>query len=206
MTTLLCALALALAQAAAPDKSPTTNNGANREAAGPPTQDQELAAVPGGPATPKPQWKTGDPRGNPLPTARGIAQARGKRSKKTGQPDARVASPASSDRGADRSEHRRAKAADQARGRNAKGSLSRPADSPAQINRSPKAIGSGAPPGQAPEAGGKNYGRRRMEGNAGGVASGEDNPGGSAPQGASGKSKRTQPADHQAGEPRPEPK
>ena len=82
MTSLLCALAVALAQAAPPDRSPTTNNAANREASSPPSQDQQMSQVKGGPATPKSEWKSGDSRGNPSPTARGIEQARGKRAKK----------------------------------------------------------------------------------------------------------------------------
>lgn len=184
MTSLLCALALTLAQAAPPDKPPadTSQRGSRGSAAG----GAERTGLPAA--------------GIESGEASGLAG---------GRTDEGPAGGAGIRRGASRSERQRAKAADQARGRNAKGSLARPADSPAQINRNPKAIGSGAPnlpPDQQPRAEGKNYGRRRMEGNAGGVASGEDNPGGSAPAGNSGKSKRTQPAEHQADQPQAEPK
>ena len=77
-------------------------------------------------------------------------------------------------------ERQQAKLDDQLRGANRDGSLLRPADSPADINRDPKAMGSGAPnvpPGQGTEADGKNYGADHpAEGRANGIASGEDNP------------------------------
>src|SRR2546423_7739996 len=69
----------------------------------------------------------------------------------------------------------------QARRSNKKGSFERPADVPAQRNRRPKAIGSGAPnlpPDQQGTMGGRNYkDRRRAHGRAGGIATGTDNPG-----------------------------
>lgn len=97
-------------------------------------------------------------------------------------------------------ERRQAKLDDQARGANRNGSLLRPADSPADMNRDPKAMGSGAPnvpPGADTKAEGQNYGADHpAEGRAGGIASGEDNPGASSPAGISGKAKRTQPENH----------
>ncbi|HUJ27216.1 MAG TPA: hypothetical protein VLW85_14425, partial [Myxococcales bacterium] len=47
--------------------------------------------------------------------------------------------------GDEHGEQARANADDQARGRNAPGSFLRPADSPPQMNRNPKPMGSGAP-------------------------------------------------------------
>lgn len=93
----------------------------------------------------------------------------------------------------------RANAADQARGRNPKGSFERPADSPAQMNRHPVAMGSGAPQvpvSEQPEARGGNYGPATKEGRAGGIASGEGNPSGASPEGPDGKSHQTQPLNH----------
>lgn len=185
MTTLFCALALALAQAAPPDRPPAADT----------SQRGSRGGTAGG------AERTGPPAaGIESGDANGLAG---------GRTDEGPAGGTGIRRGAGRSERQKAKADDQARGRNAKGSLARPADSPAQINRKPKAMGSGVPnlpPEQEPRAQGKNYGRRRMEGNAGGAASGEDNPGGSSPAGVSGKSKRTQPGEHQAEQPQPEPK
>ena len=56
---LLCALAADPTQ----DKSSTQNNSANREAAAPPSEAEQMAKVPGGRATPKSEWRTGDSRG-----------------------------------------------------------------------------------------------------------------------------------------------
>lgn len=184
MTTLFCALALAVAQAASPEKPPadTSQRGSSGDAAGG-------------------AERTGPP-------APGIGSG-GASGLSGGRTDEGPAGGTGIRRRAGGSEREKAKADDQARGRNAKGSLARPADSPPQINRKPKAIGSGAPnlpPEQEQRTQGKNYGRRGMEGNAGGVASGEDNPGGSAPAGVSGKSKRTQPGEQRADQPQPEPK
>lgn len=57
---LLCALAADPTQ----EQSSTRNNSANRAEAQAPTQ-AEMARVPGGRATPKSEWKTGDSRGKP---------------------------------------------------------------------------------------------------------------------------------------------
>ena len=112
--------------------------------------------------------------------------------------------------GTDQSARARANAADQARGRNARGSLLRPADSPPTINRRPRPIGSGAPnvaPELEPQVEGQNFGSGRSpEGRAGGLASGEDNPGASSPAGVAGKSSRTQPHDHEADDSVPQPR
>jgi len=64
---LLAAGALLCALAADPthDQSSTQNNSANRAAAQAPTQEEKMAQVPGGPATPKSEWKTGGSRGKP---------------------------------------------------------------------------------------------------------------------------------------------
>jgi hypothetical protein len=64
-TLLVGALLCALAADPTQDKSSTQNNTANREAAAPPTQAEQMATVPGGTATPKSEWRTGDSRGKP---------------------------------------------------------------------------------------------------------------------------------------------
>jgi hypothetical protein len=86
-----------------------------------------------------------------------------------------------------------ARANDQARGENAKGSFLRPADTPAQRELNPQVMGSGADYGAFP-SGGQYYfdGNHAVHGKASGIASGPGNPGGSAGQGSSGKSERTQ--------------
>jgi hypothetical protein len=56
---LLCALAADPTH----DQSPARNNAANRAAAQPPSPAEEMAQVPGGKATPKSQWRSGDLRG-----------------------------------------------------------------------------------------------------------------------------------------------
>ncbi len=56
---LLCALAADPTQ----EQSSTKNNAANRAATQPPSESQEMAQVPGGKATPKSEWKSGDLRG-----------------------------------------------------------------------------------------------------------------------------------------------
>jgi hypothetical protein len=77
-----------------------------------------------------------------------------------------------------------ARANDQARGANEKGSFLRPADSPAQIELNPRVMGSGADYGAFP-MGGQNY----FDGHAKRViASSPGTPGGSATKGSSGKS------------------
>jgi hypothetical protein len=64
MTTLVVgALLCLLAADPTHEQSPTRNNAANRAAAQPPSQEQEMAQVPGGKATPKREWKSGDLRG-----------------------------------------------------------------------------------------------------------------------------------------------
>jgi hypothetical protein len=65
MTTLVAALLFALAADPTRDQSSTQNNSANRAAAQPPTETEQMAQVPGGRATPKSEWKTGDSRGKP---------------------------------------------------------------------------------------------------------------------------------------------
>jgi hypothetical protein len=91
-----------------------------------------------------------------------------------------------------RHEHSRARANSQARGKNKKGSLQRPADTPAQINRDPKPMGSGAPMtpvAEEPKPEGRNYNAGPQPGAAGGTASepGPSSPGGSATAGSAGK-------------------
>ena len=56
---LLCALAADPTQ----EQSSTKNNAANRAATQAPSESQEMAQVPGGKATPKSEWKSGDLRG-----------------------------------------------------------------------------------------------------------------------------------------------
>jgi hypothetical protein len=94
-------------------------------------------------------------------------------------------------------ERARSKANDQARGRNKKGSLNRPAETPPQRNDDPKAMNSGAPMvpvKDEPQPQGRNYVEGPQPGAAGGVASGtEGAPGGSSPEGVSGKGAQTQP-------------
>jgi hypothetical protein len=91
----------------------------------------------------------------------------------------------------------RGKVNSQARRRNKKGSLDRPADSPPQRNEDPKPMGSGAPMvpvTEQPQPEGRNYVEGPQPGAAGGVASGtEGAPGGSSPSGVSGKGGQTQP-------------
>jgi hypothetical protein len=62
---LVGALLCAFAADPTHDQSPTRNNTANREAAGPPSEAEQMAQVPGGRATPKSEWRTGDSRGKP---------------------------------------------------------------------------------------------------------------------------------------------
>jgi hypothetical protein len=62
---LVGALLCALAADPTHDQSSTRNNAANREAAAPPSEAEQMAQVPGGRATPKSEWKTGDSRGKP---------------------------------------------------------------------------------------------------------------------------------------------
>jgi hypothetical protein len=45
------------------DQSSTKNNAANRAAEQAPSESQEMAQVPGGKATPKSEWRSGDLRG-----------------------------------------------------------------------------------------------------------------------------------------------
>ena len=66
MTSLIVgALLCALTADPTHDKSPAQNNAANRAAAAPPSEAEQMAQVPGGRATPKSEWKTGDSRGKP---------------------------------------------------------------------------------------------------------------------------------------------
>ena len=102
-------------------------------------------------------------------------------------------------RGTERGRHTRARARanDQARRSNQKGSLLRPAETPPQIELNPKPIGSGAPMvpvDQEPQPDGKNYPDGPQPGAAGGVASGtEGRPGAAAVEGSAGKGAQTQP-------------
>jgi hypothetical protein len=102
-----------------------------------------------------------------------------------------------------RREKARGRANAQARRKNAKGSLERPADSAPQMNRDPKPTVSGAPNtpvDQEPKPQGRNYVEGPQHGAAGGVASGPDeDPGGSTPRGPSGKGAQTQPDKKETG-------
>jgi hypothetical protein len=62
---LVGALLCALAADPTHDQSSPKNNTANREAAAAPSEAEQMAQVPGGRATPKSEWKTGDSRGKP---------------------------------------------------------------------------------------------------------------------------------------------
>jgi len=96
-----------------------------------------------------------------------------------------------------RSDRARGKVNSQARPRNRKRSLNRPADAPPQRNEDPKPMGSGAPmiPVQSePVPQGRNYPDGAQHGAAGGVASGTDEEAGSAStRGTAGKGAQTQP-------------
>jgi hypothetical protein len=95
------------------------------------------------------------------------------------------------------SERARGKVNSQARPRNRRRSLDRPADSPPQRNEDPKPMGSGAPmvPVRSePVPQGRNYPDGAQHGAAGGVASGTDDaPGAASPRGTTGKAAQTQP-------------
>ena len=56
-------------QSATRERSPTLNNGAIRDSERPATADEKFEQLPGGSATPRGQWRTGDERGKP-PQAR----------------------------------------------------------------------------------------------------------------------------------------
>lgn len=66
------------------ERSSTLNNSANRaaEAAQKPTEREQFAKVPGGPATPKKDWSKGDPRGKPQNPADYTRGRRGKKHRK----------------------------------------------------------------------------------------------------------------------------
>jgi hypothetical protein len=83
-----------------------------------------------------------------------------------------------------------ARANDQARGENEKGSFLRPADSPPDINLDARAIGSGADYGAFPTGAAYYFDEHHQRhGQAGGISSGTGNQaGGSASQGSAGKS------------------
>jgi len=57
------ALLCALAADPTHEQSSTKNNAANRAATQAPSESQEMAQVPGGKATPRSEWKSGDLRG-----------------------------------------------------------------------------------------------------------------------------------------------
>jgi hypothetical protein len=103
-------------------------------------------------------------------------------------------------------ERARGKVNSQARPRNRKRSLDRPADAPPQRNEDPKAVGSGAPmiPVQSqPVPQGRNYPAGAQHGAAGGVASGTDEEAGSAStRGTAGKGAQTQPDKKPSADPR----
>jgi len=103
-------------------------------------------------------------------------------------------------RGADRAMHERERAREnsQARGRNKKGTLVRPAETPPQINRNPQPIGSGAPQtpvADEPRPQGQNYPAGPQPRAAGGVASdtGDTSPGAAATTGTAGKASPPEP-------------
>lgn len=102
-----------------------------------------------------------------------------------------------------RRDRARRRANDQARGPNKKGSFERPAESPPQINRDPKPMGSGAPvtPGhRQSRPQGRNYLEGPQHGAAGGVASDpKESAGGSSPSGTAGKGADTQPDKKETG-------
>lgn len=81
-----------------------------------------------------------------------------------------------------------AKANDQARGENEKGSFLRPAETAPDMELNTQAIGSGADEGAFP-VGGKDYfdSHTDREGKASGIASGSNQEGGAAPKGSAGK-------------------
>ncbi|HEY2030152.1 MAG TPA: hypothetical protein VGH20_13190 [Myxococcales bacterium] len=89
-----------------------------------------------------------------------------------------------------------AKANDQARGANEKGSFLRPADTPPQIGLGLKAMGSGAEEGAFPLGGHDYFDSSHPEhGRAGGAVSGEGNQtGGAAAQGSAGKAADSTPS------------
>ena len=62
-TLVVSALLCALAADPTHEQSSTKNNAANRAAAQAPGESQEMARVPGGKATPRSEWKSGDLRG-----------------------------------------------------------------------------------------------------------------------------------------------
>ena len=88
-------------------------------------------------------------------------------------------------------ERSRAKRHDQARGRNPKGSFLRPADSPPDMNRDPKAKGSGAPQlpvDEQPQAQGRAIARHPSRASP----TPKGSPGAAAAQGSAGKSSQAQ--------------
>ena len=90
----------------------------------------------------------------------------------------------------------------QARPRNKKGSFDRPADTPPDMNRDAKPMGSGVRRGTADQRRprSKTIPDGAQQGAAGGVASDpEESPGGSAPNGTAGKGAGTQPDKKQRG-------
>ena len=91
-----------------------------------------------------------------------------------------------------RHERELARANSQARARNRKGSFDRPADTPPQINRDPRPMGSGAPMtlvADEPQPEGRNHPAGPQSGAAGGIASdtGPASPGAAATTGTAGK-------------------
>ena len=84
---LIAGAALAQSQGdAAQDKSSTRTNDQNRAASAPKSEREQFEEVPGGPATPKSQWRTGDERGKPQ--ARRHKARKAKAKKKTPAPAA----------------------------------------------------------------------------------------------------------------------
>ena len=101
-----------------------------------------------------------------------------------------------------RKDRARARANAQARRRNRKGSFERPAHAPADMNRDPKPMGSGAPadPSDQPRPQGKSDREGPQPGAAGGVNSGPgESPGGSSARGPAGKGAQTRPDKKETG-------
>ena len=187
---LLCALAADPPQ----DKSPPPNDSAQRGSA--PTPADANRAADTSQRGSRGSTADGDQRtGPPAPgigsgDANGMAGGRTDEGPRGGTGIREGGSRIQSDRA-------RGKVNSQARPRNRKRSLNRPADSPAQRNHDPKPMGSGAPmvPVRSePVPQGRNYPAGPQHGAAGGVASGtDDDPGAASTHGTAGKGAQTQP-------------
>ena len=193
-TLLVGALVCALAAVPAQDKSSTQNDNAQRGSA--PTPAEANSAADTSQRGSRGSTAGGDERTGPPAAgiesgdANGMAGGRTDEGPRGGtgirEGGARI-----------QSERARGKVNSQARARNRKRSLDRPADAPPQRNEDPKPMGSGAPmtPVQSePVPQGRNYPDGAQHGAAGGVASGTDEASGSAStKGTAGKGAQTQP-------------